>query len=106
MIGLLALSNITTTTNYWKYLEAGMLTEEFDLPLKDMRAAVDYLVANSCAEMRVKGEGIEDEKRAFQYLVERSGKTVYWVEEEPEFVLTRDLAAEGERFGRIEVRRE
>ncbi|MFH2105501.1 MAG: glycosyltransferase family 39 protein, partial [Parcubacteria group bacterium] len=106
MVGLLSLSSITTTTSYWTYLEAGALTQEFDLPLKDMQAAVDYIVANSCAETRVKGIGVEDEKRAFEYLFARAGRSVVWVEEgcnDYEFVVTRDLTEAGERFGRIEV---
>ncbi|NQV13019.1 MAG: glycosyltransferase family 39 protein [Parcubacteria group bacterium] len=105
MIGLLSLSNITTTTSYWSYLETGALTQEFDLPLKDMQAAVDYLVANSCAETRVKGEGIEDERRAFEYLFARAGRSVVWVEDcsDYEFMVTRDLTGAGERFGRLMV---
>lgn len=101
-------ANLLNIFTYWCNLNAGTQTGEFDLPLQDSRAAVSYIVANSCAEARVKGIGVADEQQAFAYLFDRAGRDLIWVEDgdDYQFVVTRDLMGEGERFGRIEVRGE
>ena len=101
----LVVTNISNTAVYWCKLDNGTKIGEFDLPLQDMRAAVDYIVANSCAEVKVRAEGITDEQLAFQYLFAQAGRGTIWSEgcANYEHVISRDITKEGKRFGRLTV---
>ncbi|MBU1178028.1 glycosyltransferase family 39 protein [Patescibacteria group bacterium] len=105
LVVFLVSANLLNTVTYWCNLKAGTQTGEFDLPLRDMQAATNYIVANSCAQARVKAVGVEDEQQAFQYLFARAGRNVIWIEDcgGYEFVITRNLQEDGQRFGRLRL---
>jgi len=94
--------NVLYTISYWQQLERGDKRGEFDLPLKDIRAASEYMANNSGQTMDVNLTEFPNEDRAFMYFLEKEGAQLisgcgY------DFMVTRDLESEGKRFGRIKV---
>ena len=94
--------NFVNTLNYWQQLEEGNRIGKFDLPLKDMRAATEYIASDSSQFVVVDLAGMPSEDRAFEYLLEQNGNQLISGCSH-DYTITRGSSGTGQQFGRLEV---